>query len=98
MGGRMIAAERVLAGPDLTPASILSRAVGPRPLHCAGYPLDPAGGYIAAPRLVAVARQADSRLHPGEDDVVTFDLAEETAGVRQINCMDVHSFCSRLGS
>ena len=45
----MITAEPVLAGPDLTPAAILSRAVGPWPFHCAGYPLDPAGGVLRRP-------------------------------------------------
>ncbi len=86
----MTTTELVTAAPGLTPAEILARAVSPWPHHCAGYPPDPEGGYIAAPRVAAVARPAGRRLHPDYDDIATFDLAEEPARTGQISCMPVH--------
>lgn len=81
----MTTTELVTAAPGLTPAEILAPAVRPGPRHCAGGPRDPEGGYIAAPRVAAVARPAGRRLHPDNDDIVTFDLAEEPARTGQIN-------------
>lgn len=93
----MTTTDLITTAPSLAPADILARAISPWPRHCAGYPLDPEGGYVAAPRVVAVAKPIDGRLHPDDDDIVTFDLAEERAKIGQINCMPVHSFRSAAG-
>lgn len=91
------AGRNVRPGPDLAQAAILVRATGPFPNHCAGYPLAPGGGYLAAPAIAAVSRPIDNTLSPGLDDTVTMDLAQEAAGIGQVNSMPVHSWCSAAG-
>jgi len=44
-----------------------------------------------------VCRPVDRELGPDLDDTVTMDLAQERAGIGQINSMPVHSWCSPAG-
>jgi hypothetical protein len=87
----------VNAGPELTPAAILSRATGPWPTRCAGFAPAPGGGYIAAPGITAVSRQVDKRIGSRGDDAVTVNLACEVLGLAQVNCVPVHRFCGPGG-
>jgi len=87
----------VTAGPDLTPAAILSRAIGPWPTRCAGYPPTSVGGYVAAPMLIAVTRPIDTRLSADGDDAVTVNLARETVGLAEVNATPAPRWCGPSG-
>ena len=90
-------AGKVSAGPDLTPAVVLSRAIGPWPTRCAGYTPTSVGGYVAAPMLIAVTRPVDKRLSPDGDDAVTVSLAREAVGLAEVNGTPAPRWCGPSG-